>query len=64
MAQIHGRNAISWEEKFDWDVRYVDRITFFGDMNIILSTVKTVVKREGINGSEAATMTEFMGSKS
>ena len=62
LAQVHGRNAISWEEKFDWDVRYVDHVTFLGDWRIILETVKTVVKREGINGAEVATMTEFMGS--
>lgn len=63
LAQVHGRNAISWEEKFDWDVKYVDRITFLGDWKIILDTVKTVLKREGINNAESATMTEFMGSK-
>lgn len=63
LAQVNGRNAISWEEKFDWDVKYVDHITFLGDWKIILETVKTVVKREGISGGEVATMTEFMGSK-
>lgn len=62
LAQVHGRNAISWEEKFNWDVKYVDNITFIGDVKIILDTVKTVMKQEGISGSEAATMSEFMGS--
>ena len=62
LAQVHGRNAISWEEKFDWDVKYVDHITFLGDWRIIFDTVKTVLKREGISGGESATMTEFMGS--
>ena len=62
LAQVHGRNAISWEEKFDWDVKYVDHITFMGDVKIILETVRTVLKREGISGGESATMTEFMGS--
>lgn len=62
LAQVHGRNAISWEEKFDWDVKYVDHITFKGDAMIVLDTVKTVLKREGISGGEAVTMTEFMGS--
>ena len=62
LAQVHGRNAISWEEKFDWDVKYVDRITFKGDVKIIFDTVRTVLKREGISGGESATMTEFMGS--
>ena len=62
LAQVHGRNAISWEEKFDWDVKYVDHITFKGDVKIITDTLKAVVKREGINSGEAATMPEFMGS--
>lgn len=62
LAQVHGRNAISWEEKFDWDVKYVDYITFLVDWKIILETVRTVFKREGISGGELATMTEFMGS--
>ncbi len=61
LAQVRGRNAISWEEKFDWDVQYVDRITFLGDCRIVFDTVKTVLKREGVNNNEAATMTEFMG---
>ena len=62
LAQVHGRNAISWEEKFDWDVKYVDHITFLGDWKIIFETVKTVLKREGISASGEATMGEFMGS--
>lgn len=63
LAQVHGRNAISWEEKFDWDVKYVDHITFLGDWKIILDTVKTVLKREGISASGDVTMPEFMGSQ-
>lgn len=62
LAQVHGRNSISWEEKFDWDVKYVDHITFLGDWKIIYETVKTVLKREGINSGDSVTMTEFMGS--
>ncbi len=62
LAQVHGRNAISWEEKFDWDVKYVDHITFKGDVKIIFDTIRTVIRREGINGGDSATMTEFMGS--
>lgn len=62
LAQVNGRNSISWEEKFDWDVKYVDHITLLGDAKIVLDTVKTVLKHEGISGGEAATMTEFMGS--
>ncbi len=63
LAQVHGRNAISWEEKFDWDVKYVDRITFRGDVKIILDTVRTVLRREGISAAGEATMGEFMGSE-
>ena len=63
LAQVHGRNAISWEEKFDWDVKYVDHITFLGDWRIIFETVKTVLKREGINSDTSATMEEFMGTE-
>ena len=62
LAQVHGRNAISWEEKFDWDIKYVDHITFLGDWSIVLHTIKTVLKREGINSAGEATMEEFMGS--
>ena len=63
LAQVHGRNAISWEEKFDWDVKYVDHITFLGDWKIIFDTVRTVLKREGITGGGEVTMAEFMGSE-
>ena len=62
LAQIHGRNAISWEDKFDWDIKYVDHITFVQDVRIVLDTVKVVFKREGINGEGTATVAEFMGS--
>lgn len=63
LAQVHGRNAISWEEKFDWDVKYVDHITFLGDWKIIFETVKTVLKHEGISAAGEATMGEFMGTE-
>ena len=63
LAQVHGRNAISWEDKFNWDVKYVDHITFKGDCKIIIDTVKTVLKREGINSDTSATMEEFMGTE-
>ncbi len=63
LAQVHGRNAISWEEKFDWDVKYVNHITFKGDVKIILDTLKTVFKREGISAAGEATMGEFMGTE-
>ena len=62
LAQVNGRNAISWEEKFDWDVKYVDNITFLGDVKIILQTVwKAFVKTEGINAEDSVTMPAFTG---
>lgn len=62
-AQVHGRNSISWEEKFDLDVWYVDHISFREDCRILLQTVKTVLKREGISSGTSATMEEFKGSR-
>ena len=64
LAQVHGRNSISWEEKFDWDIKYVDHITFLNDWKIIFETVRTVLKREGITSGTSVTMEEFMGTKS
>ena len=61
LAQVHGRNAISWEEKFEWDVRYVDNVSFLGDWGIILQTIKTVLSHEGISSGTSVTMEEFMG---
>ena len=63
LAQIHGRNALTWEEKFDWDVKYVDKITFWGDWKIILNTVRVVLRKDGINASGAATMPIFEGTQ-
>lgn len=64
LAQINGRNSISWEEKFNWDVKYVNNVTFWGDFVIIMKTFFTVIKHEGISNNESVTMTEFMGSDS
>ena len=61
LAQINGRNAISWEDKFRMDVEYVDNMTFVGDIKIIWGTVMKVLKRDGINSTSSATMEEFMG---
>ena len=63
LAQVNGRNAISWEDKFDWDVKYVDNITFLGDWKIIFKTVMTVLKKDGISSETSSTMEEFMGSE-
>ena len=60
-AQAHGRNAVSWEDKFAMDVWYTKHITFKGDMKIILDTIRTVLSHEGISSETAATMEEFMG---
>ena len=61
LAQISGRNATSWENRFKLDNQYVDHITFTGDIRILLGTVKTVFSREGICSENNATMEEFMG---
>ena len=62
-AQVNGRNAISWEERFVLDVEYVNNVTFKMDLKIIWKTVKAVLKREGISSETSATMEEFTGSK-
>lgn len=61
LAQVNGRNAISWEEKFRYDVEYVDNLCLMLDIKIILMTVLKVVKRDGISSENSATMEEFMG---
>ena len=61
LAQIHGRNATSWGERLEWDVRYVDDVTFLEDCRIVIETVLMVLKREGISSCTSATMEEFMG---
>ncbi len=63
-AQVHGRNVVSWEDKFAMDVWYTRNITFLGDVKIVLDTVKTVLKRDGISSETSVTMEEFMGSTS
>ena len=61
LAQINGRNSLTWEQKFADDVKYVDNITFWGDVKIILITVLKVFKREGISQENNATMEPFKG---
>lgn len=61
LAQVNGRNAISWEEKFEWDVKYVDKVSFWEDVKILFETVVTVVKQEGIGSETAVTMKKFAG---
>ena len=62
-AQVHGRNAITWEEKFERDVYYVDHITFLGDWKIVFQTVGTVLKKEGISSETSETMERFTGTE-
>ena len=61
LAQTHGRNAITWEKKFEYDVEYVKNLSFALDLSIFFATVRSVLKREGINSENSATMEEFMG---
>lgn len=61
LAQVNGRNAISWEKKFKYDVEYVDNVSLFLDTKIILKTVLKVVARDGISSETSVTMEEFMG---
>lgn len=63
LAQANGRNAISWEDKFNLDVEYVENVSFIGDWKIIFLTIKKVFVREGINSETAVTMEPFKGSK-
>ena len=61
-AQAHGRNALSWEKRFEMDVWYTRNVTFINDVKIILDTIKAVLNREGICSETSATMEEFKGS--
>ena len=60
-AQVNGRNAISWEDKFNYDVEYVDNYSIVMDIKILFMTILNVLKREGISSETSATMEEFMG---
>ena len=61
LAQVEGRNSLSWQDKFQFDISYVNDITFLLDVKIVLKTIKVVFKKEGINSQNAATMEEFKG---
>jgi lipopolysaccharide/colanic/teichoic acid biosynthesis glycosyltransferase len=63
LAQVNGRNAISWQQKFQWDVRYVDHLSFGLDVKIIYKTILKVFRTEGINAGQATTMERFTGSR-
>lgn len=60
LAQTKGRNAISWEDKLNWDLKYIERVTFWGDLKLVLATVKTAfIKAEGITDGENATALDY-----
>lgn len=61
LAQVSGRNSLSWEEKFNLDVEYVDNVNFIEDLRILFLTIIKVLKREGISSDKAATMEPFIG---
>ncbi|CAI3433730.1 sugar transferase [Enterococcus cecorum] len=63
-AQVNGRNSITWEQKFDLDVYYVDHVTFIQDCKIIFKTIHRVIFKEGITSANSSTMEEFLGNKS
>ncbi len=63
LAQINGRNVLSWEDRFDLDIEYVNSVSFIKDWKIIFITIMKVFKREGINSETAATMEPFKGTK-
>ena len=63
LAQVNGRNSISWAEKFEWDVKYAKNITFAADVKIMLKTIAVVVSKKGISSETSATMDEFRGNK-
>jgi lipopolysaccharide/colanic/teichoic acid biosynthesis glycosyltransferase len=64
LAQINGRNSLDWEKRFNFDVQYVDNITFLGDWKIIFVTVVKVLRKVGISSATSTTMEEFMGTES
>lgn len=60
LAQTKGRNSISWEDKLNWDLKYIERVTFWGDLELVLATVKTAfIKAEGITDGENATALDY-----
>lgn len=61
LAQVNGRNSISWDEKFDFDIQYVNKISMKEDISIVMKTIKTVLAKDGIHSDSAVTMEEFMG---
>lgn len=61
LAQVNGRNAVSWDKKFEYDIEYINDISFKNDLKIIFKTIKSIVRQEGISSQTSQTMEEFMG---
>lgn len=59
LAQVKGRNAISWEEKLNWDLKYIEKVSFIGDVKILLETIVAVFKKSGITDGENATALDY-----
>jgi lipopolysaccharide/colanic/teichoic acid biosynthesis glycosyltransferase len=59
LAQVMGRNAITWEEKLDWDLKYIEKVSFLGDVKILFQTVAAVFRRSGITDGENATALDY-----
>ena len=59
LAQVKGRNAVTWEEKLDWDLKYIEKVSFLGDVKILFETVAVVFKRSGITDGENATAFDY-----
>ena len=59
LAQVNGRNAVSWEEKFNWDLKYIEKVSFVSDVKILFQTVAAVFKRSGITDGENATVLDY-----
>ncbi|MDU6064516.1 MAG: sugar transferase [Anaerococcus sp.] len=64
LAQVNGRNTLSWEDRFDKDIKYIEIISFIVDLKIIFDTFKIVLRRDGINSESCVTMEDFYGSES
>jgi len=63
LAQVNGRNAIAWEDKFKYDIKYVEKITFIGDIKIIILTAFKVIRRKDVSSESSVTMEVFEGNK-
>jgi lipopolysaccharide/colanic/teichoic acid biosynthesis glycosyltransferase len=63
LAQVNGRNNISWEKKFEWDIYYVENLSFFLDVKVLISTIVKVLRRDGISAENQTTTLPFTGNQ-